>query len=103
MLSAITGVKVHRWPSKRCFFCTPSDPREGAGCWPAPEATDNMNTSKVGRLGLSNSEEDALVSFMQQVPETMHLSTEPLPRNSNGKVLKRELRERLLEEIAAAE
>jgi acyl-CoA synthetase (AMP-forming)/AMP-acid ligase II len=38
-----------------------------------------------------------------KVPETMHLSTEPLPRNSNGKVLKRQLRERLLEEIAAAE
>jgi acyl-coenzyme A synthetase/AMP-(fatty) acid ligase len=38
-----------------------------------------------------------------KVPETMHLSTEPLPRNSNGKVLKRELRERLLNELAAAE
>ncbi|HZY13774.1 MAG TPA: class I adenylate-forming enzyme family protein [Beijerinckiaceae bacterium] len=36
-----------------------------------------------------------------KVPETMHLSTEPLPRNSNGKVLKRELRERLLRELAA--
>jgi long-chain acyl-CoA synthetase len=38
-----------------------------------------------------------------KVPETMHLSTEPLPRNSNGKVLKRELRERLLEELAVAD
>jgi acyl-CoA synthetase (AMP-forming)/AMP-acid ligase II len=38
-----------------------------------------------------------------KVPETMHLSTEPLPRNSNGKVLKRELRERLLNELAAAD
>ncbi|MBV8850312.1 MAG: acyl--CoA ligase [Methylobacteriaceae bacterium] len=38
-----------------------------------------------------------------KVPETMHLSTEPLPRNSNGKVLKRELRERLLKQLATAE
>ena len=38
-----------------------------------------------------------------KVPETMHLSTEPLPRNSNGKVMKRQLRERLLNELAAAE
>jgi acyl-CoA synthetase (AMP-forming)/AMP-acid ligase II len=33
----------------------------------------------------------------------MHVSTEPLPRNSNGKVLKRQLRERLLEELAATQ
>lgn len=30
-----------------------------------------------------------------KVPETMHLTAEPLPRNANGKVLKRQLRERL--------
>jgi acyl-CoA synthetase (AMP-forming)/AMP-acid ligase II len=30
-----------------------------------------------------------------KVPETMQLTTEPLPRNANGKVLKRQLRERL--------
>jgi acyl-CoA synthetase (AMP-forming)/AMP-acid ligase II len=28
-----------------------------------------------------------------KVPETIDLSTEPLPRNANGKVLKRQLRE----------
>jgi cytochrome c peroxidase len=49
--------------------CTPNDPREGTGCWPAPEATENMNTSKVGHLGLSESEEDALVSFMQTLTD----------------------------------
>jgi cytochrome c peroxidase len=35
----------------------------------APESTANMNTSKVGRLGLSDSEEDALVSFMQTLTD----------------------------------
>jgi acyl-CoA synthetase (AMP-forming)/AMP-acid ligase II len=30
-----------------------------------------------------------------KVPETMAITTEPLPRNANGKVLKRQLREPL--------
>ena len=29
------------------------------------ESTDNMNTKFVGRLGLSDEEEDALVTFLQ--------------------------------------
>ena len=38
-------------------------------CWPAPESIDNMNTSRVGRLGLSDAEEDAIVSFMQTLTD----------------------------------
>jgi len=34
-----------------------------------------------------------------KVPETMLLTSEPLPRNANGKVLKRQLRERLAGEV----
>jgi cytochrome c peroxidase len=49
--------------------CKPHDPGEGTTCWPAPESIDNMNTSKVGRLGLSDAEEDALVSFMQTLTD----------------------------------
>jgi cytochrome c peroxidase len=49
--------------------CQPHDPGEGTTCWPAPESTDNMNTSKVGHLGLSNTEEDALVLFMQTLTD----------------------------------
>ncbi len=41
------------------------DPGEGRTCWPAPETTQNMNTSHVGRLGLTDAEEDAIVAFMQ--------------------------------------
>ena len=44
--------------------CQPRDVNEGTTCWPAPESTDNMNTSRVGRLGLSDADEDAIVSFM---------------------------------------
>jgi cytochrome c peroxidase len=49
--------------------CRPNDPGEGVTCWPAPESTDNMNTKRVGRLGLSDEEESALVSFMQTLTD----------------------------------
>jgi cytochrome c peroxidase len=56
--------------------CIPHDPREGAGCWPAPETTKNMNKSKVGNLGLSNEEEDALVAFMQTLTDGFSLAAQ---------------------------
>jgi cytochrome c peroxidase len=49
--------------------CQPHDVGEGTTCWPAPESTQNINTSKVGHLGLSEAEEDALVSFMQTLTD----------------------------------
>ena len=49
--------------------CQPHDAGEGTTCWPAPESTDNMNTRRVGRLGLSDAEEDAIVSFMQTLTD----------------------------------
>jgi cytochrome c peroxidase len=49
--------------------CQANDPGEGTTCWPAPESTDNMNTKRMGRLGLSDAEEDALVSFMQTLTD----------------------------------
>jgi cytochrome c peroxidase len=49
--------------------CRPHDPGEGTTCWPAPESTDNMNTTQVGRLGLSDVEEGTIVSFMQTLTD----------------------------------
>jgi cytochrome c peroxidase len=49
--------------------CQPDDPGEGTTCWPGPESTDNLNTKRVGRLGLSDEEEDALVSFLQTLTD----------------------------------
>ncbi|WP_426418913.1 cytochrome-c peroxidase [Bradyrhizobium genosp. A] len=49
--------------------CGRNDPGEGTACWPAPESTRNLNTKFVGRLGLSDEEEDALVSFMQTLSD----------------------------------
>jgi hypothetical protein len=61
---------VHFYNSRDVLArCKPRDPGEGTTCWPAPESTDNMNTSKVGNLGLSDAEEDALVAFMQTLTD----------------------------------
>ena len=49
--------------------CSGNDHGEGVTCWPAPESTANMNTKFVGRLGLSDEEENALVSFMQTLTD----------------------------------
>jgi cytochrome c peroxidase len=49
--------------------CKPHDAGEGTTCWPAPESTENMNSSKIGHLGLSETEEDAIVSFMQTLTD----------------------------------
>jgi cytochrome c peroxidase len=49
--------------------CQAHDPGESRTCWPAPESIANMNTSRVGHLGLSESEEDAIVSFLQTLSD----------------------------------
>lgn len=49
--------------------CKTDDPGEGATCWPAPESTVNMNTKTVGELGLTDTEENQLVSFMQTLTD----------------------------------
>jgi hypothetical protein len=49
--------------------CQPPNVGEGMTCWPAPESTSNMNTKRVGRLGLSDAEEDAIVGFMQTLTD----------------------------------
>lgn len=35
-----------------------------AGCWPAPEVAENVNTDELGDLGLSPDEEAAIVAFL---------------------------------------
>ncbi len=57
--------------------CQPHDSGEGTTCWPAPETTDNMNTSKMGHLGLTDAEEDAIVSFMQTLTDGFTQAKQP--------------------------
>jgi cytochrome c peroxidase len=36
-----------------------------AGCWPAPEVAENVNTDELGNLGLTPDEEAAIVAFLK--------------------------------------
>ena len=49
--------------------CQPGDTGEGKTCWPAPESAGNMTATLIGRLGLSDSEEDAIVSMLQTLTD----------------------------------
>jgi cytochrome c peroxidase len=49
--------------------CQQHDAGNGRTCWPAPESTVNMNKSRVGNLGLSDAEEDAIIVFMQTLTD----------------------------------
>jgi cytochrome c peroxidase len=46
----------------------PGDSGEKVSCWPAPEVSQNLNTT-VGRLGLSDKEEDQIVSFLRTLTD----------------------------------
>jgi cytochrome c peroxidase len=39
------------------------------GCWPAPEYEANVNTDELGNLGLTDSEEDAIVAFLRTLTD----------------------------------
>jgi cytochrome c peroxidase len=39
------------------------------GCWPAPEVAENVNRDELGDLGLTDKEEDAIVTFMEALTD----------------------------------
>jgi cytochrome c peroxidase len=47
---------------------TPHDPGEKVSCWPAPDVAQNLNTT-VGRLGLTDGEEDQVVAFLKTLTD----------------------------------
>lgn len=60
---------VHFYNTRDVLGRCKGDPeigQEGAGtnCWPAPEQPANLNTTQVGNLGLSDSEENDIVAFL---------------------------------------
>ena len=42
---------------------------EGAGCWPPPEVSENVNTDELGDLGLTVDEEAAIVAFLKTLSD----------------------------------
>jgi cytochrome c peroxidase len=45
-----------------------NDPRQKISCWPPPEISRNLNTT-IGRLGLTDKEEDQIVAFMRTLTD----------------------------------
>ena len=46
-----------------------SDAKFGVNCWDSPEVAVNVNTEELGKLGLSEAEEWAIVAFMQTLDD----------------------------------
>lgn len=65
--------------------CThPLDSQAGTGCWPGPEVSANRDHS-VGKLGLSEQEEDSIVAFLQTLTDGyMAISA---PQDATGAVV----------------
>ncbi len=51
----------------RCEETT--SPEVGVNCWPAPEVLQNVNTSELGDLGLTEKEEAAIVAFLKTLTD----------------------------------
>jgi cytochrome c peroxidase len=45
------------------------DPRPGENCWPEPEVSSNLNREEMGDLGLTETEENAIVAFLKTLSD----------------------------------
>jgi len=61
---------VHFYNTRDVLPTCPADAQDGVHpsgaqtCWPAPEVPQNVNRTQIGNLGLSSSDEDAIVAFL---------------------------------------
>jgi cytochrome c peroxidase len=49
--------------------CKVGDPGEKVNCWPKPEYPQTMNRKQLGNLGLSDKQEDQIVSFLKTLTD----------------------------------
>jgi cytochrome c peroxidase len=49
--------------------CAQGSPGEKVTCWPAPEYPATLNTTQLGNLGLTSTEEDDIVAFLQTLTD----------------------------------
>ncbi|HEY5657367.1 MAG TPA: cytochrome C, partial [Myxococcota bacterium] len=49
--------------------CEEGDPGEKVTCWPPPEVPENVNTTELGNLRLTDEEEDAIVAFLEMLSD----------------------------------
>jgi hypothetical protein len=57
--------------------CQPHDPGEGTTCWPAPESVRNLDTTELGKLGLTDAQEDDIVAFLKTLTDGYLPSKQP--------------------------
>lgn len=55
-----------------------------ADCWPAPEVSQNVNTTELGNLGLTEAEEDAIVAFLKALTDNDDAATHITSRGFDG-------------------
>jgi cytochrome c peroxidase len=64
---------VHFYNTRDVKPACPGDYTESqalaAGCWPAPEVAENVNTTELGDLGLTPAEEQAIVAFLNALSD----------------------------------
>jgi cytochrome c peroxidase len=65
--------------------CKQGDPGEKVTCWPAPENEANLNRRQLGNLGLTPSEEDAVVAFLKTLTDEYT----PPGKSSGGSAFRR--------------
>ncbi|MFZ2198027.1 MAG: hypothetical protein WAV13_09865, partial [Thermodesulfovibrionales bacterium] len=46
-----------------------NDPEPGLNCWPEPEVSSNLNKEELGKLRLTDQEEDAIVAFLRTLSD----------------------------------
>jgi cytochrome c peroxidase len=49
--------------------CQQGSPGENVTCWPPPAVSENLNTTQVGNLGLTDEEENDIVAFLQTLTD----------------------------------
>jgi cytochrome c peroxidase len=49
--------------------CKAGDPGERVSCWPKPEYAQTMNRKQLGNLGLTDKQEDQIVSFLKTLTD----------------------------------
>jgi cytochrome c peroxidase len=61
---------VHFYNTSQAFpRCAQGSPGEKVTCWPAPEYPATLNTTQLGNLGLTSTEEDEIVAFLQTLTD----------------------------------
>ncbi len=52
--------------------CKQGDPGEKVTCWPGPEVPQNVNRTQLGNLGLTDQQENQVVSFLRTLTDGYH-------------------------------